>query len=199
MNRSVREWGALYGVLIGPINWIPLSVRTQLYISVVAFSRHVRYRGLLWFMLVGFCHLYVCWWGRGGGLTGTLLHCGGSMYVCACMRVCLFVILCACVYVYVYVCACVCVCVSVRVLMRAHGYVLECLCMQGVWIHGYCVFPYVCECTCACICVYVCVHINQVINSPSIFLFDTCTQRPIIHSPATTIGALRFLTPSCSI
>ena len=122
----------------------------------------VRYRGLLWFMLVGFCHLCV-WVGKGGGgLTGTLLHCAWSMYVCACMRVCLFVCnimgmcVCLCLRVCVRVRACVCVCASAR----ARAWLCIGVCMYARCVNSWllCLPVRVWVYLCVCMCVRLCTH-----------------------------------------
>ena len=73
------------------------------------------------------------------------------MWLCASVRVCLYVRVRACV------CVCVCVCVRVRVRVR----VCTCVCVYVCTCVSVCVCLYVrvCPCPCPCPCVYVCMCI----------------------------------------
>jgi hypothetical protein len=78
-----------------------------------------------------------------------------SLYVHACVHVCMcvciyaYMYVCVCMYAYMYVCMDGCMCVCMYVCMYAYMYVCMCVCMYA--------YMYVCMCVCMRICMYVCV------------------------------------------
>ena len=87
------------------------------------------------------------------------LWCTAVFLVCAFMRVCVDVFVCARACVRVFVCACACVhvfvCVCARECVRVGACVFVCVCVCVRARVRACVCVCVCVCACVCVCVYI--------------------------------------------